>query len=84
MKMIKYILISTTSFIVGGYLCWVCIDILMNINASTAPSGHQGFAPPYLKGEDTRSLILSAIGGLGGIVNGLWYLMHINRTEIFD
>jgi hypothetical protein len=84
MKKTKYILISAISFMVGGYLCWVCIDISMNLNSSSSPTGHEGIAPPYIKGEDSRSLILSAIGGVGGIINGLWYLMHINRTDVFD
>ena len=84
MKKIKYILISTISFIVGGYLCWVCIDILLNINSSVSPSGHDGFAPPYLRGENSRSLLFAAIGCVGGIVNGFWYLMHVNRTDTFE
>jgi hypothetical protein len=83
-KNIKFILISTISFAVGGYLCWVFIDIFMNINTSSSPTGYEGFAPPYLKGEDSRSLLFSAIGGIGGMVNGLWYLMHINKTDAFD
>ena len=87
LKKAKMVLISVSSFALGGYLLWIAFSVFMGFDKSQIDNVDFKLVQPIpsrLRGEDLRIFLLSLGGGIGAIINGLWYAAHIHRPETFD
>ena len=87
LKKAKVATISLISFAVGGYLLLVALSVFMGFDKSQIDNVEFKLVkalPSHLTGEDLRIFLLSLGGGIGAIINGLWYAAHFHRPDTFD